>query len=880
MIPPLPESTLAANPAFARLWEYLTTEILRSDASRRCHLGNRWDGDGEPGLGEESLVTAMTGSRLDGGYERFGEVEGRLSDADDDDEDGDEKDEYGEIAEQQQRHSLDTKWGQDYYSKNTTGQNGEKKTKTKKKASFEARLQQYRINGMKAYILRSMLADATYYGSMREQRPDSGEVEADRTGERRSTTTLAHLQPQMSKSTTETIKAQPSELRDLLLLISAYLDVSTSMGLRSSVNLSQSQSQRQRPEGPVLTRRPGLEPYRRQESGSGTQLSVPAEAEDRNKNGEAEAQSGGHTQHHDLQMQLYHLLEEEIARFKESLPVVGELVGSRIVQVESALGEIAALATTSIPITNTATTTTTTSTNTRGVGSQTSGEPRPLLSNHIEAQLSQLRHLQSDVLAKRLSDITSHSQTLLALQRELIGLQLQHLERSKHGVLHRHSMARLGFLKIVAEAMELKTRVAVLETKRDLERNRTRGDGDVDSDIVARRLRDLDSEEVEADERLAALERLLKEYDAVVRPEEQQKTGGGGEKLMQKLGARYKEIEGEMEARRGAAKAEVAELKAEVVDRQSLTLRQNLPLPKRRSKSCERLQCLSKLKRRSRSALAALQTATETKEEHIKDLQDELNALEEANKAIEEAVVALQAQLKAKDAKLGQMKKSLATAEASAEDQANQVQKHQGNLAAMELSKDALAMLEGSLGTKEKAALAQQHIQAATQLVSKAKCGDIEERKDARAVLRKTIHSKEAAIKEQPGTLAGLETSLQLKEDQLEQQQVLFPRRRCIALQSSIKAQDVRIDPQKKSLATAEASAKSKKQELEAPGWTWLHFSGVTQQDDISQARLGDSKPRTATAISLSFHNIADCRSNRPSISYRHTETIELPSPC
>lgn len=53
----------------------------------------------------------------------------------------------------------------------------------------------------------------------------------------------------------------------------------------------------------------------------------------------------------------------------------------------------------------------------------------------------------------------------------------------------------------------------------------------------------------------------------------------------------------------------------------------------------------------------------------------------------------------------------------------------------MELSKDALAMLEASLEAKEKAALAQQHIQA-TQLALKAKCGNIEERKDARAALK------------------------------------------------------------------------------------------------------------------------------------------------
>ncbi|KAL2398509.1 hypothetical protein ABEF93_000605 [Exophiala dermatitidis] len=505
MIPPLHHTTLAANPAFARLWEHLTTEILRSDASRR-NLGNRWDGDrdgdGGEGSGEDSLGAAMTGLRLDGGtgYERYDGVEG--PDHDDDDEYVEDEDE--DVGEQQQRKPLDTDWGQRFPDRNfpndRIGTGKKPKTKT---ARFEERLQQHRVNRMKAYILRSLVADVTYCGSMGDRSLESDEVDADRTWQRQSTTTtttLAHWQSQKSRSTTETTKAQQSELRDLLLLISAYLDVSTSMSLNRSSTKQEFHTR------------------------------LAAESESGNKEDQTS------------ELQLHHLLEEEIARFKDSLPVVGELLGSRLVEVESMLEDIAALATT----TTTAAKSTTT---TRTVRSQTSGESRPLLSNHIEGQLSQLRHLQSDVLAKRLSDVTCHSQTLLALQRELTCLQLQHLERSKHGVLHRHSMARLGFLKTVAEAMELKTRVAVLETKRDLGRNRTRGDGaeDTDTDTLAQRLRDVDREEIEADERLAALERLLKEYEAVVR-QGQQNPGGGGEKIMQKLGARYREIEGEMES--------------------------------------------------------------------------------------------------------------------------------------------------------------------------------------------------------------------------------------------------------------------------------------------------------------------------------------------
>ncbi|KAG9768639.1 hypothetical protein KCU88_g7140, partial [Aureobasidium melanogenum] len=160
----------------------------------------------------------------------------------------------------------------------------------------------------------------------------------------------------------------------------------------------------------------------------------------------------------------------------------------------------------------------------------------------------------------------------------------------------------------------------------------------------------------------------------------------------------------------------VAELKAEVVDKARQAeaaqakdaqteasiadLEAKLAAAKQTIEELQATAVASDIKEREQEyALAALQTATETKEEHIKDRQDEPNALEEANKAAEEAV------------------------------------KHKGSLAAVELSKDALAMLEASLEAKETAALAQQQIQA-TQLALNDKCGSIEERKDARAALK------------------------------------------------------------------------------------------------------------------------------------------------
>ncbi|KAL2417670.1 hypothetical protein ABEF95_013246 [Exophiala dermatitidis] len=235
-----------------------------------------------------------------------------------------------------------------------------------------------------------------------------------------------------------------------------------------------------------------------------------------------------------------------------------------------------------------------------------------------------------------------------------------------------------------------------------------------------------------------------------------------------------------------AKAAFIAELKAEVVDKAKQAqlaeardsqkeasiadLEAKLASAKKEVEELQATAVAAAIKEKEQeSALAALQTATETKEEQIKDLQDELNALEEANKAAEEAVVSLKAQVEAKDAKISQQKKSLATAEASAKNQANELEKHQGNLAALEVSKEALvkehkeavAVLEASLEAKDKAA----------QLALKAKEAEIEEHKVARAALEAAIKNEEDDVKDQATTLAGLETSLHLKEDTLRQVQ-------------------------------------------------------------------------------------------------------------
>ncbi|KAL2401430.1 hypothetical protein ABEF93_006054 [Exophiala dermatitidis] len=235
-----------------------------------------------------------------------------------------------------------------------------------------------------------------------------------------------------------------------------------------------------------------------------------------------------------------------------------------------------------------------------------------------------------------------------------------------------------------------------------------------------------------------------------------------------------------------AKAAFIAELKAEVVDKAKqaeaaqandaqkeaviANLEASLASAKKEIEELQATAVASDIKEKAQeSALETLETSVALKEEQIKDLQEELNALEEANKAAEEAVVSLKAQVEAKDAKIAQQKKSLATAEASAKEQANELEKHQGNLAALEVSKEvlikehkeAVAVLEASLEAKDKAA----------QLAFKAKEAEIEEHKVARAALEAAIKNKEDEVKDQATTLAGLETSLHLKEDELRQVQ-------------------------------------------------------------------------------------------------------------
>ncbi|EXJ77005.1 hypothetical protein A1O3_10162 [Capronia epimyces CBS 606.96] len=524
MIPPLPASVLAANPAFAKVWNHLATEVLRGDASQKT--------ESDP---------SMSDVDGDGDGDVDGDVDG------DGDGDGDEEEE----PEQQAGDDNTPMTLTPAQIRMRASGNGSSR---KKRRKFEDQLHDCRVRRMKLQMMRCLLADVAYHGDWHaDSQEGSGKEMGTTTTTTTATTTTTtttkrepvatearenvvehhtEIAPQGNSDKNQTdSQTQPTsmstptktagELRDLLLLISAYLDVRLCSGNATATATAT--------------------------AGSSTNLESDAqrrEAEDKDEDTEV-------------------LLADDIARLKENIPIIAELVGSRVVEIETVLGDIAAIATdddadqtsaapapspspaatsTSTPAatsTSTSTSNLTTTTGTQG--------PSGTLLSYVQTQLSHISHLRTSTFPERLATVTKQLHTLLDMQRHLLRMQIQHLESSKHGILHRHAMSRLTFLTTVAQAMDLKTRVLVMETQRTMDmeeddddetgtgtaaaqrKNRNR--------IMAQQLRELDAQDAQADQRLAALDDLLAEYEAV----------DPGLQLMQRLGARYRDLEADMD---------------------------------------------------------------------------------------------------------------------------------------------------------------------------------------------------------------------------------------------------------------------------------------------------------------------------------------------
>lgn len=169
MIPPLPASTVEANPLFAKLWKHLTVELLDADASRKSENEAR-----------ARLFPVPEESALD--------TDSVLSDTD----------------------------------------GGRRKSKADK-VKLENELQSLRVNRMKLEILRSLLPDVAYRSVEENDKPQSrvplatsqhtaarllGEDDGQQTLQHHSSTKLSDRGEQIS-----------SQLRDLLLLTTAYLNL-------------------------------------------------------------------------------------------------------------------------------------------------------------------------------------------------------------------------------------------------------------------------------------------------------------------------------------------------------------------------------------------------------------------------------------------------------------------------------------------------------------------------------------------------------------------------------------------------------------------------------------------------------------------------------
>jgi hypothetical protein len=150
----------------------------------------------------------------------------------------------------------------------------------------------------------------------------------------------------------------------------------------------------------------------------------------------------------------------------------------------------------------------------------------------VQSQLSIVADLRTKRLPNTLATLTATLQNLHGTQRQLLHEQLQYLESSKHGVISRYSASKVEFLATVAQAMALKTRVLVLEKLKETEETTNAQDH---RSLIRDRMKSLEQEETQLDQRTKVLREVLEEYEA---------EGSG---LLEKLGARYEEIEKEMQ---------------------------------------------------------------------------------------------------------------------------------------------------------------------------------------------------------------------------------------------------------------------------------------------------------------------------------------------
>jgi hypothetical protein len=217
--------------------------------------------------------------------------------------------------------------------------------------------------------------------------------------------------------------------------------------------------------------------------------------------------------------QEHNLLADDIAHFKQNISTIATTVSNHLTATETSLLNLC-----NVP--------------------PPDPSPAALLSESVTAHQEHQNSLATKISSAMttLHQIFSH---LTTLQNTLLSLTLQSLEVSKHGILARHRASKLKFLTSFVEAMELKTRVLVLEAR---VRTETHPDTVARKEGVKTELRKLEEDTRRVEERRKLLEDVLGEYERLT-VDEVRSDGGvrnAGLEVMRTLGKRYGEIEKEM----------------------------------------------------------------------------------------------------------------------------------------------------------------------------------------------------------------------------------------------------------------------------------------------------------------------------------------------
>ncbi|KAH0848881.1 hypothetical protein AYO21_09551 [Fonsecaea monophora] len=548
MIPLIAASDLEANPAFARLWEYVTKELLvggdassrkedeererawgveRRRRSRRINKekrmrmtrrgGQRSVGDG--GVGEEGSVR-YCGSREGEGDGQEEEELGQEQELD-----GQAEDDDGEEGEEEDDDIEDDE-----------GSAGRHEKHQQKPLILDQQLHSLRVARVKRRILRDVLDDVACldpsagqsHSEASESHLRSPGAEPPRSHQRSESRIPVSAATGVTTAPYAGAGGPNAEMADVTNQISnlqgqtAEANSSLTSGKTDNVVTERSPGKSIPPDLGELVR--VIAAYLHlMLDGSGSPFSS-------SSSDEVHSRQRGLREKQDIRKDdklEKGLLYDDMLRFKMNIGPIADAVSSRLVELESSLCVLSDIALE----------------NEYGEEDEDKSRARRTqgrlrvsqdLRESVQTQLSHLSDLRENVLPSSLTTLTATLQQLLTLQRQLLQLQVQYLEASKHGVLSRYTMSKIAFLDTVAQAMALKAQVLVLEARKDFEFS---PEAERRKEVIRKKMAEVQKEEDELDNRIGSLESVLAEYEAI----------DPGASIMGRLGKRYEEIEEDME---------------------------------------------------------------------------------------------------------------------------------------------------------------------------------------------------------------------------------------------------------------------------------------------------------------------------------------------